>query len=168
MNLKEDEIQLYTEFGIAAEKAQVLEVEAGNVALSFIALFVDTKKIGDEEREMFRSIVDDVNRKTLGALLKSIKTWANFDDSLLEIIDEALERRNYLTHRFFPTHNFAIFNESGRLAMIEELKGIQTKLDSAHRSLAAISSVLTKFAGRNDVSEETAQKLIARGRSLKI
>lgn len=168
MTFAEDQMQLYAEFGITAEKAQVLEVEAGNVALSYIALFVDTSRIGPEEREFFRSLVDDVNSKTLGALLRSIKTWANFDDTLLQIVDEALERRNYLAHRFFPSHNFAIFNEAGRQAMRDELKAIQVKLDRAHSALCAVSSSLTKFAGRKDLSAEMAEKLLTEGKRLRL
>lgn len=163
-----DQLRLYAEFGITAEKAQVLEFEAGNVALSFVTLFVDTKRIGPEESEFFRSLMEDVNRQTLGALLRSIKRMANFDDSLLTIVDEALERRNYLAHRFFPSHNYAIFDEAGRRAMIAELKAIQAKLDRAHQALCAISSLLNKMAGHPELSEATGQELIVRGRRLKL
>jgi len=38
MSMPADQYELYAEFGIAAEKAQVLELEAGNVALLYIAL----------------------------------------------------------------------------------------------------------------------------------
>lgn len=41
MNIPAEQYALYGEFGIASEEAQVLEVEAGNVALSFLALFVN-------------------------------------------------------------------------------------------------------------------------------
>jgi hypothetical protein len=168
MSLPPDELQLYAEYGIAAEKAQVLEVEAGNVALAFIAIFVDTDRITAEDREMFRGIVDDVNRKTLGALLKSIRTWAHFDEALINIIDDALDRRNYLAHRFFPNHNFAIFSTEGRQKMIEELKVIQGTLDSAHGALSAVSSALIKFGGRADTSNEIAKKHMAKGKRIGI
>lgn len=111
-----------------------MEVEAGNVALWFVGFFVGTDKITAEKRELFRGLVEGVNRKTLGALLRSIKSFANFDDSILQIVDEALERRNYLMHRFFPSHNLAIFDEAGQRKMIEELKTIQAKLDQRNRS----------------------------------
>ena len=164
----QDQLRLYAEFGITAEKAQVLEFEAGNVALSFVTLFVDTKNVGPEESEFFRNLMEDVNRQTLGALLRSIKRMANFDDSLLTMVDEALERRNYLAHRFFPSHNYAIFDEAGRRAMIAELKAIQAKLDRAHQALSAISSLLNKMAGHPELPEATGQELIARGRRLKL
>ncbi len=41
MNLPADQYELYAEFGMAVEKTQVLEVAAGNVALSFMMLFFD-------------------------------------------------------------------------------------------------------------------------------
>ena len=168
MDLSEDQRQLYVEFGIAAEKAQVLEFEAGNVALSFVTFFVDTSRIGPDETAMFRSLVDDVNRQTLGTLLRRLKAIAEFDESLLAIVDEALERRNYLAHRFFPSHNYAIFDEAGRRAMVDELKVIQAKLDRAHQALSAISSLLNKMAGHPELSEATAQELIAQGKRLKL
>lgn len=168
MDLPDDQLELYAEFGIAAEKAQVLEFEAGNVALSFVTMFIDTSRIGPEEREMFRSLVDDVNRQTLGALLRSIKKMVNFDESLLTIVDEALERRNFLAHRFFPSHNYAIFDPVGRRAMTDELKAIQATLDRAHRALSAVSSLMNKMAGHGELSEATAQKLVSSGKRLKL
>src|SRR5262245_37080207 len=123
-----DQYQVYAEFGIAAEKAQILEVAAGNVALSFLAIFVNPDHISIEQRELFRSMVYDLNQKTLGRLLRSIKNLATFDQSIFQTVDEALERRNYLTHHFFRTHNFAFFDPAGRELMIRELKDIQRKL----------------------------------------
>jgi hypothetical protein len=60
-------------------------MEAGNVALSFLAVFVKTDQIDAEQRKMFRSIVDDVDRKTLGQLLKHVKSISTFDPSILHV-----------------------------------------------------------------------------------
>jgi hypothetical protein len=168
MSLPDDTLELYAEYGITAEKAQALEVAAGNVALAFIAIGVDTHQITPEQREMFRDIVNDVNRKTLGALLRSMKSWANLDDVLLQMIDDALERRNYLAHRFFPEHNFAIFDVDGRKEMMAELKKIQATFDRAHRSLSAMSSILLKIGGHEDTSETLAQRFTTHARRIEI
>jgi hypothetical protein len=53
-----DLYELYAEFGYASEKAQVLEVAAGNVALAYLALFTDTDNITPEQIKFFRQIVD--------------------------------------------------------------------------------------------------------------
>jgi hypothetical protein len=168
MEMPEDQYALYAEFGITAEKAQVLETEAGNVALSYVTLFVNTDEITPEETEMFRSVIDDVNRKTLGALLKHIKTQLNFDDSITDVIDEGLKQRNYLTHHFFRTHNFALFSEDGRKLMVADLKEIQAKLDKAHATLHLICQVLEQIAGREGLSNEQAVRLQNKGKKVSI
>lgn len=168
MEIPKDLYELYAEFGIAAEKAQVLEVEAGNVGLAFLSVFVDTDQITDEERARFRGLVDDANRKTLGALLKVVKSLGTLDQSILDAIDEALERRNYLMHKFFRHHNFAICSEAGRKTMIDELREIQRKLALAHAMLHGISSTLAALAGRPAASEELAAQFLNEGERVDI
>jgi hypothetical protein len=55
MSMPADQYELYAEFGIAAEKAQVLELEAGNVALLYIALIFKSEEIGHEQRKCFEA-----------------------------------------------------------------------------------------------------------------
>jgi hypothetical protein len=168
MNIPADQYELYAEFGIAAEKAQVFEVDAGNVALSFLALFVDTDQISTEQRDMFQKLTDDVDRKTLGRLLRLIKSVITIDQTILRVVDEALEQRNYLTHKFFRNHNFALFDVAGRKAMIDELKHIQSKLDVAHWMLHGLSETLTMLAGRDALDVNLVKQLTARGKRVKI
>jgi len=163
METPKDLYELYAEFGLAAEKAQALEVEAGNVGLAFLSAFVGTNQITEEDRARFRGLVDDANRKTLGTLLKVIKSLGRFDQSILDAIDEALERRNYLMHKFFRYHNFAICSEAGRKRMIEELREIQRKLALAHAMLHGISCTLVALAGRPAGSEELEAQFICEG-----
>ncbi len=168
MNKSENLNELYTKFGIAAEKAQVLELEAGNVVLSYITLFVNTENITVEEKKGFKKLIEDVDAKTLGNLLTKIKSIVNFDTMSENIINEALNKRNYLTHRFFKTHNFAIYNETGRNAMINELEEISNYFDTAHNHLSTISKLMAKVAGRKDISIEKTKELIEQGKKLKI
>src|SRR6202011_5437298 len=109
-----DQLEVYTQFGIAAEMAQVLEVDAGNVALAVVALFTDVDKITPEQTEWFRTLIEDLSTRTLGRLLRSDKNLVTCDDNFVETVDEALIKRNYLMHRFFPYHNFALFSAEGR------------------------------------------------------
>ncbi len=160
--------QLYAEFGIAAEKAQVLELEAGNVVLLFIALTVDPKTITPADKAAYRKLADEVDRKTLGSLLRQIRKIIEFDSSSEKVISEALRKRNYLVHGFFKTHNFAIFNESGRIKMREELNDISKHLDIAHMHLSVISQLLEKISGRDDCTEENAKRFKELGQSVKI
>ena len=49
--IPDDLRELYFEFGRAAEMAQVMEVEAGNLALAFVTTAFDTSNITREQRE---------------------------------------------------------------------------------------------------------------------
>jgi hypothetical protein len=142
-----------------------LEVEAGNVALSFVALLVGTDQIDDDKRALFSSLERDVNRRTLGNLLRQITGIISFDETIIGIIDVALEKRNYLTHHFFRAHNFAIFSKDGRREMTKELKEIQRTFGTARSYLSAISSLLGKHAG---IQEAEIEQLVERGKSVRI
>ncbi|PCJ29302.1 MAG: hypothetical protein COA99_19575 [Moraxellaceae bacterium] len=168
MNKSKNLHELYADFGMAAEKAQVLEIEAGNVVLSFVSMFVDPKTISSEDKVVYKKLVDEVDRKTLGNLLRKIRNIVEFDPSYEEVISEALRKRNYLVHGFFKTHNFAIFDETGQIEMRKELSDISKQMDVAHRHLAAISLLLEKLAGREECSTEKADKLMKLGKAVKI
>ena len=90
--------ELYYEFGRAAEMAQVMETEAGNLALVYATMLVDTSKITDEQREFFRALVQDVDKRTFGNLFREIQRIGQIDGSILDTVNAALEKRNYLTH----------------------------------------------------------------------
>ena len=168
MSIPSDQYDLYAQFGIAAEKAQTFELEAGNFVLTYLGLFFKPGQITEEQREFLSSLVDDMNHKTLGRLLKSIKGLATFDQKFLTTVEGALERRNYLTHHFFRSHNFAIHSEEGRRGMIEELRKIQEEFSLAHAMLSAASGALQGLTGLPRVTEEQIQKLVAEGRRVEI
>lgn len=169
MNTPPDRYELYAEFGIASEKAQVLEVAAGNLALGYLTLFIKPDDVTSEITALFKGIINDINKKTLGQLLKKIRTQMNVDEFIETTLTKALDKRNYLSHHFFRTHNFAIDSEIGRAEMILELKEIQSILDKAHNMLDAMSSNLEKIAGRSpEQTLEITKSLQAKGRRVKI
>jgi len=161
--------ELYFIFGVTAEKAQVMETAAGNAALAYVALFVDTSNITPEMTEWFKQLLDDVNSKTFGALLRTIKRSINVDENTLAVIDEALKSRNYVTHHFFRHHNFAIHREEGRQTMIDELKDMGQKFETAQLLLDGLASCLHQLAGRSiDFGKDEGKRLEARGKRVSI
>jgi hypothetical protein len=173
MNSYPDDLrELYFEFGRAAEMAQVMETEAGNLALVYASMLVDTSKITDEQREFFRALVQDVNKRTFGNLFREIQKLGQIDASILAAVNDALEKRNYLTHKFFRKHNFAIHSVDGRKAMLAEIREIQGSLSLAHAMLSgmtgSLSQLLAKLFGRKVLSEQEALALMARGKRVDI
>ncbi len=164
--------ELYFEFGRAAEMGQVMETEAGNLALVYASMLADTSKITDEQREFFRALVQDVNERTFGNLFREIQKLGQIDASILSAVNDALEKRNYLTHKFFRAHNFAIHSVDGRKAMLAEVREIQASLSLAHAMLSgmtgSLSQLLAKLLGRKVLSELEAIDLMARGKQVDI
>ncbi len=159
----EDLRQLYFEFGRAAEMAQLMELEAGNFALSCASLAFDPKSITLEERQIFQSVIDDVNRRTFGNLLKQIRKVSSVSEEIERTINDALEKRNYLFHRFFPHHN-----KDGRKKMREELNDIYQTFSLAHTTLLGMTQTFSEIFGVPTVSKEEALKLQSEGKQLKI
>jgi hypothetical protein len=96
-----------------------------------------------------------------------IKTSATFDQKFVAVVETVLERRNYLTHQFFRSHNLAINSIEGR-AMIAELKKIQEELGLALAHLSAASSALLGLTGCGEAIDERVQKIIKDGRKIRI
>jgi hypothetical protein len=137
--------------------------------LAYISVFVNTDEITPELAEGFRAINEDLNRKTLGQLLRSVKQFAGHGDEILETMDEVLVKRNYLMHRFFPFHNFALFSVEGRRDMIAELHEIQKKLNAAHWVLIAMCEGVLALARKSLGDQEALrERLLARGRRVQL
>ena len=164
--------ELYYEFGRAAEMAQVMETEAGNLALVYATMLVDTSKITAEQREFFQALLQDVNKRTFGNLFRQIQKMGQVDDGILATVNDALEKRNYLTHKFFRNHNFAIHSVEGRQTMLAEIREIQASLSSAHTVLSgmteSLSQLLAKVFGRNVLLEHEALTLMGEGKRVDI
>lgn len=166
--LPSDLYELYAQYGMAAETAQVFEVETGNYALAYLAMFVKPGEVTREETEIFRAVIDDLNRKTLGAMLRHVKSTAKIDSALIEILDKALDRRNYLTHHFFRKHNFAIQSVSGRISMLEDLQQVNSDLRRGLDLMNAMTDSLNQIAGHGKNLAEVVKDFVERGKRIDI
>jgi len=155
---------LYFEFGRTAEMAQLTELEAGNLALAFVSLAFNPATVTDEERRLFAAVVDDVNSRTFGNLLKQIRKIGNVSDGIEETITVALENRNYLVHKFFRHHNLQINSDEGREEMISELREIHRVLSRANTVLAGMTHTFNQVFGQPDISQEEVEMLMQRGK----
>jgi len=169
MNDYPDDLRtLYFEFGRTAEMAQVMELEAGNLALAFVSLAFNPSKITDEERRFFKAIIDDVNSRTFGNLLKQIRKIGKVSEGIEKTINDALEKRNYLVHKFFRSHNLQINSEEGRKEMRAELEEIYESLSRAHATLSGMTNTLNQIFDRPNISQEEAIELMSKGKRIEI
>jgi len=160
--------ELYCKYGQTAEMAQVLEFEAGNFALAYASLLFNPETITDQDSRIFQAVIDDVDRRTFGNLLTQIRKIATISDDIEKTVSNALDRRNYLVHRFFKVHNFAIHSEVGRKSMISELDAIYRDLTLAHAVLSGMTHTFNEAFGRPNISEDQVEELLRRGKKLDI
>lgn len=123
--------EVYSKFGVTAEAAQLFETEVGTILFA---------REGEERGwhlkanpEKAAVFYEKMNRQTLGQILTSLREYIDFEDSVAECFELALKARNRLNHGFFERHNFAIFAEGGREAMIAELEAMHTQLFAAYK-----------------------------------
>jgi hypothetical protein len=160
--------ELYAQFGRTAEMAQVMELEAGNLALAYVLIAFDVNNLTIEQKDILKSVSEDIDRRTFGNLVTLMKQNMNIDQSIEDAIDSGLERRNYLTHRFFRTHNLGIHSVEGRAKMAEELSGLNETFSRAHAILQGITHTLNEMFGNPNITEEQAKMLIEEGKRVEI
>ncbi len=128
---------VYRKFGEVSEAAQLLETQLGTMLLEARAqaagLF-DSPSPRDA-----RQILDDVNRNTLGQLLRQVSGFAKDLDQAADLLTRALVERNRLAHSFFRQHNFRRNSDSGCALMLEDLESIHDTLIDAYKLVMRVS-----------------------------
>ena len=130
---------VHRKFGEAAETAQLLETELGNILLAIegndSGLF-----LGDRQEEA-SEILRRINKSTLGQLLKNLQRKGRSFAHTADLFARALAERNRLSHSFFRTHNYRRNSSEGRRIMLEDLESIDGTLLEAYKAALAISGI---------------------------
>ena len=130
---------VYRKFGEAAEAAQLLETELGNLLLPHECIEADLLQNPDPDRAT--AIYDRINRKTLGQLIRSLGAAVDPVADLEQILSDALAARNRLTHSFYLRHNFRRNSDDGRDVMLRDLDTLHRSLLKAYKALLLLSGV---------------------------
>jgi hypothetical protein len=128
---------VYRKFGEAAEAAQLLETELGNMLLQF--LYTDKGLLDKENPARAADILGSINRQTLGQLFKSLNNHTQSVDLLGDILSKALQERNRLFHSFYRKHNFRRNSDEGRVLMLQDLHAIHSALLDAYKAILMLN-----------------------------
>jgi hypothetical protein len=134
--------ELYAKFGITAEAAQLFEVELGSLLLCARAIEQGWNFKADPDKA--RKLLRDIDRSTLGNLLRSLKKCVGLDDELANRFASALQTRNRLFHRFYESHNFKIQTDEGRDVMMADLEAMHVELFNAWQIASGITATVTE------------------------
>jgi len=128
---------VYTKFGEVAEAAQLLETQLGDLLIE-VALGSHDAAL-TEPKYVSRKLFEEVDRKTLGQLIKALRLSNQFSEALERELAEALTERNRLNHSFYRDHNFRRNSDPGRLIMLQDLERIHGVLIKAYVPLLELS-----------------------------
>ena len=121
----DDPNEVFAFFGLAYYQAAVLEHGVLNLAVAMLAKRVPGVTASDVER-LFKSF----EKSTFGQIIKAAKTRFDIPPSLEADLALALEKRNYLAHRFFIVHDIDFLTPPGQRKMIDDLTRILEFLQS--------------------------------------
>jgi hypothetical protein len=152
METWEENREVFARFGLAAYNAQSLEYEL----ISLLLLFQRTNMATIDLEALF-STEQLLSKRTLGQLINQLRTKISFDSSYEEMLITALEKRNYLMHRFFHHHAYNLPLKSGRDMMVEELDEISYILDDCDNMMQIVTAMFAKVCG---ITDETIQAVL--------
>lgn len=141
----DDPKELWAFYGLTAYQAQLLEQ-----SLISLAAVLQLPEPHVLTREAFEEVFDDLNRKTLGKLIGAAKKLGPLPNGAEALLMEALEKRNYLVHHFFRTHDEDLISETGRCEMINELRDLLVFLQKVDRAVEDIYRPLWVRYGVDD------------------
>jgi hypothetical protein len=135
--------ELYAKFGITAEAAQLFETELGTLLLCLRGL--ENGWHINPDGEAGRIALEEIDRSTLGRLLRGLSGRVELKDDLEPRFLSALAARNRLIHGFYERHNFKIQTDHGRDEMIADLELLHSELFEAWQIASAMTSMVSDF-----------------------
>lgn len=130
---------VYQKFGFASEAAQLLETELGTIL--WVSGAIKKNLFEKQDPDVATELYNSMNRKTLGQLLKGVKSTDISVAHLEELLSKALKERNRLAHSFYRQHNFRKNSEEGRQVMLDDLEKIHEVLLEAYKAVMLLSGV---------------------------
>lgn len=130
---------VYSKFGDAAEAAQLLETELGNILISAAIDKHGFRKT--QNKALAKKILGEIDRKTLGQLIQELKKSGQPDEELQEILALALSERNRLNHSFYRQHNLRRNTEEGRMVMLADLEVIHERILAAYVAVLPLANI---------------------------
>jgi hypothetical protein len=132
--IREDEAPMYLEAGRALMEAQNLEMFLSSLIAIQQSRFPKSTNV-----PRLSDLYAEHDRKTLGRLLKDVKKHVNLDSDFEKDLQQALNYRNLLVHRYFreATERYG-YSEAKRLAPLE-LRKITMFLNEMTKSVISIT-----------------------------
>ena len=150
----EDQLrEIYTCFGISAQYAQNLETWV--IAVLKLAARARNFDIANEE---LAELDEQLSTRTLGRLLRELRSQVTVDGPMEADLAKALAIRNLLIHRWFHLNASNLMSERGRLVCLTELRAMADHLSDA---VGALRLLVEEYFRRIGWSAEDVDRGLA-------
>lgn len=149
----DDPKEVYAFYGLAGYAAQVLE--------QGLVTWVVALRMAGEQRLttiMVERLFDEFEERTFGQLLRIVRERVQVSSDFEGLLEKALQRRNFLVHKFFSTHSADFLSDAGRRVMIKELRDAVALFEQADK---AAESIYFPLLSRLGVSEAIMEQQMA-------
>ena len=130
---------VYLKFGFAAEAAQLLETELGNLLIEHGV--VEENLVNQPNPNRAVDLFRQIEKQTLGQLIIKLKAKNPSIANLEDVLAKALDERNRLFHSLYRQHNFRRNSDEGRQQMLDDLQSIHETLLDAYKAVMLLSGV---------------------------
>jgi hypothetical protein len=143
--------RVYRACGLALSWAQFFEAEIVNAVLCHSITRNKFLVRSQAVRFLF-----DTEKRPLRQLLREVLKRARFEPDVTGTLFEAIERRNFLVHKYFWDRMEDFATEEGRYSMLEELRELTQLFYSAHKFASMITDLYSEQLGvsRDAIEEE--------------
>jgi hypothetical protein len=145
--------EVYAYAGLALYAAQCLEKSLENFLCLHGRISGECVTLADLD-----ALEDRVESQTVGRLLHATRSRVQFDNGAEKLLTTALDRRNFLAHRFFKERAIDFLSKAGRAKMISELTQLRERFDEADMVASVICKALQEELGVSDEVIERAYK----------
>ena len=131
------EVEIYLHAWLALASAQVLERAVIN-SLVYTEIIPEQRERpipSDEWEKKYDVYVGEKYEKTLGLLINALKKLTPVPPELERTLKDALEKRNFLVHRFFRVHSDAVIGLAKNENALQQLSEAQRVFQSAEKML---------------------------------
>ena len=158
MQIDKKEIKPITDIlGLAVLDSQRLEYSIGFLMLLSRKDFDFSNKNQDEEIDEYML---NLSKKTLGTLMKQLQELIVVNDEFIERLEEALDARNYLIHRFLNNQGEKFLTKDGRIEVLNLVKEKRKILYECYFFLDQFIQIFMELRGfpteyfNNEISEK--------------
>ena len=145
--------EIYAQFGLAVYLAQVLEHGVVNM-LSVTHIRQEATSLLDYDER-----VSAVLRRTFGALITRLGSVLDGDPQLVDDLTAALDKRNYVVHRFWRERVQLTQTVQGRNRLLGELQDLQALFASVDQRL---DRVVFTYSEANGVTRQKVEEFMRR------